>query len=533
MKVYYPLLMVVAVLLLVIGPGAGVMGEGIDVAKDITSLCLIMPSEGDLAPMLDGDERTAWIQEKAGAQIEIQLPSGAPAGGLYLSWLEVPTALDIIEYDSGGRELARGNRESIYKYYFNYYQFEAETVQVVIRLANIGAPLAELRVFGPGELPQNVMNWHPLEKADLMLVAVHPGDELRYFGGALPYYALARGKTVQPVYMSGSGEQCRAALAILWELGICHYPAFMGLADGNPSTMADMEALWGKTQALSAMVTNIRKYKPDVIVSHDPQGEEGAIAHQLAAITVREAVLQAPVARKFGGSSSEFGTWQVKKLYLSQLETAQVTLNWNLSAQALGGRTPDEVARQLYAKYQPPAHAGSYQGDNSRFGLAMTALSADMERNDFFENVPGNVADPALRAGAVGEDDTTGEPTSGEAQAATDGDTADGTASDNGDADDTGADPGDDTDGHSGDDLAGQAGSVESGTDSAGRGDDPRRGKYTLMLFGIPVSLAVMTFCVLWVRDWILRARRRAELKRRAKAEARRRASVRRRPPAR
>ena len=507
MKFNFKVTLAATVVLFALTSFTGALCEPTDTAKDITSLCMVMPSEGDVTLLLDGDERTAWTYEKPGAQIEIQLPAGTPTGGLYLSWLEVPTALDIIEYDGVGKELARGNRETIYKYYYNYYLFEVETVQVVIRLAEVGAPLAQLRVFGPGELPPTVMHWTPLEKADLMLIAVHPGDELRYFGGALPYYARVRGKTVQPVYITGSGEQGRTALTALWELGIRHYPSFLGLADGNPSTMAEMEDLWVKTRALSSLVTNIRKYKPDVVITHDPQGEEGDISHQLAAITAREAVLQAPVSRKFGGSYSEFGAWQVKKMYLHRLETAPITMNWQIPSEALGGKTPGEVASRLYALYQSPAHSGGYQGDNTRFGLAMTALSADTERNDVFENVPGNVPDPALSTSSDEDNDEDGDH---ESPAITpEGIPPADTKADADASQDFVADESINT-------SSDQKHEPTHDTAVSARTDDPRRGKFTLMLFGIPTALALLTFCGLWVRARILLARRRRELRRRA-----------------
>ena len=84
----------------------------------------------------------------------------------------------------------------------------------------------EVFVFGDGDLPDWVQRWEPTpEKADLLLLVAHPDDELIFFGGTIPTYAVERGMNVVVAYMSYSNTTRRSELLNgLWHLGVRQYP---------------------------------------------------------------------------------------------------------------------------------------------------------------------------------------------------------------------------------------------------------------------------------------------------------------------
>lgn len=86
--------------------------------------------------------------------------------------------------------------------------------------------LNEVFVFGAGDLPDWVQRWEPtVEKADLLVLATHPDDELIFFGGTIPTYAVEQKKNVVVAYMSYATAARRSELLNgLWHMGVRNYP---------------------------------------------------------------------------------------------------------------------------------------------------------------------------------------------------------------------------------------------------------------------------------------------------------------------
>lgn len=63
--------------------------------------------------------------------------------------------------------------------------------------------IAEIHLFGEGELPSWVQTWKPFEgKADLLVLSAHGDDELLFFGGVIPYYAGEKQMNVIVCYLT-------------------------------------------------------------------------------------------------------------------------------------------------------------------------------------------------------------------------------------------------------------------------------------------------------------------------------------------
>jgi len=104
-------------------------------------------------------------------------------------------------------------------------------------------------------------------------------------------------------------------------------------------------------------------------------------------------------------SAKEWGTWQVKKLYVHLWgdESNQTRFDWEVPLAALGGKTGTEVAEEAYAlhvsqqgmgkKYHGkfiPFSVRKYGGElypNTVFGLYFSTVGPDAAHDDFLENI--------------------------------------------------------------------------------------------------------------------------------------------------
>ena len=104
-----------------------------------------------------------------------------------------------------------------------------------------------------------------MEKADLLFLIAHPDDELLFTGGAIPTYAVEKGKQVAVAYLTPSNTTRRSeALNGLWAMGVRNYPIFgefsdryeVSVIDGGPGFNADKVSDCG--QRVGTGIQNVR-----------------------------------------------------------------------------------------------------------------------------------------------------------------------------------------------------------------------------------------------------------------------------------
>ena len=364
-----------------------------DVAEGITSKCKITVSEGDAAVLTDKAMKTHWAPASGRGRITIELPD-QPAGGLSVSWFEEPEDFLISAKDKNGSECNRYARETGFVKIKDYFELDPNVRKITIEVNSAKDAVSELSVFSQGTLPASVQVWDdPVKKADFMVVSAHQDDELLWFGGAIPEYAVDRGKRTVVVYMANCGRLRRKeAMDGLWAMGIKNHPVFNNFVDKRSRDLQEGLEMWGgEDKVVGKLVENIRQYKPSVVLSHDLNGEYGHGGHRATAYAVQKAVEAASDKDKYPESAAKYGAWQVKKLYLHLYPDQQMTMDWNQPLKAFGGKTGYEMACIGYAQHQ--SQQGFYQMeqggkyDNTKFGLAYTSVGEDAEKNDFFEHV--------------------------------------------------------------------------------------------------------------------------------------------------
>ena len=283
------------------------------------------------------------------------------------------------------------------KYLSNWHPLEEPVNRIrILTTSRERLRIAELQLFGEGKKPEEVQDWQDLDKADIMLLACHPDDEVLWFAGLMPVYA-DRGYKVQLAMMTPEYEERQLELLqSAWHCGMRYYPYFIGLHDKNGhKNLARQYTLWkGKTRVHRLVTECFRKFKPEVVVTHGEGGEYGHSAHKATADSAKTCIKYAANSRKYPESAKEYGTWQVKKLYLHEYEKNKVSMDWTQPLESFGGKTGFDIAGEAFLYHVSQVKIGHYEfkpvgdHDNTAFGLYYTAVGPDQGKNDFMENIP-------------------------------------------------------------------------------------------------------------------------------------------------
>ena len=390
-------------------------------AQDLTSQCKITVSSQSkrLARMTDRDFLTAYVGDKQkNPSVEIAAPKGQPIYGVYVCfggklypW--------VLEAKQNGKWVGVYQSEGAFAHEYAPLPEGASDVRVRLN-TDKQAVLAinELYAYGEGETPATVQQWLPgPEKADLLVLSGHPDDEILFFGGTIPYYAGERNMKVVVAYLTAGnmsdlikndrGTARRSELLNgLWEMGLKYYPEIYDFWDKYSKNLESGYEAVGKKKVQETMVELLRRYKPEVVVTHDVNGEYGHGIHRVCADVMMHCIPSAAEAANYAASAQQYGAWQVKKLYLHMYNQNVIEMDWDQPLSAFGGRTGYQVAEDAYQWHVSQHEAGQKNPDTGKFeyfivepreskyscyryGLAYSTVGYDVNGNDFFENIPG------------------------------------------------------------------------------------------------------------------------------------------------
>lgn len=356
----------------------------------------------EFANMRDDDFSTYFpLKDKKGY---LEVHSEEPVYGIYLMQFEknvVPLSYDLQVKGSGGEweTVAQGGQ-----YLIHWHPLEEGVTE--FRIAGTSEErirVAELRLYGEGEKPAELQDWQTIDKCDMMLLSGHPDDETLWFAGLLPTYAGERKLRVQVAVMVPTGGMRKLELLhAIWHSGVTAYPEFIGFVDNNGKTVAGQYAKWrGKNRVLGLVTEVIRKHQPEVLVTHDENGEYGHGAHRTACAAAKECFKLAAKEKNYPKSAKKYGAWQIKKLYIHLYKKNQVKCDWNVPLEAFGGKTGYEVAAESFQYHRSQVkrgwvlepdgtvrnNSGELPYDNSLFGLYATKVGQDTGTGDFMEHI--------------------------------------------------------------------------------------------------------------------------------------------------
>lgn len=365
-------------------------------AQEITAQCDMRSQEGKLlASLSDQNYETAWTCGSSDRLI-ITSQSGAPIAGLYVQFSNKTCPFEVQTKDDNGKW------QTVYtcgaQFLTHYVPLPQAENEVRLRpVAGKGSVrFAEVHVLGEGDVPEWVQQWEPPhEKADLLLISAHPDDEILFMGGTIPYYAGELGMAVQVAYLVPATPYRKLELLDgLWLCGVRNYPDIGTFPDVFSTSLSEMykHEDWKRDRVLRYMTGLYRRYQPEVVVTHDVNGEYGHGAHRVASDAAQQAVALAADAGYQHKKLAQTEPWQIKKLYLHLYEQGAMRMDWRVPLKAFGGKTAFEMAEAAFACHVSQQHTeykvedfGPY--DNAKFGLAFTSVGEDVEKNDFFEHV--------------------------------------------------------------------------------------------------------------------------------------------------
>ena len=368
-----------------------------ETAADITAACEYKTGSGrkSFNSCKDRKYDTYW-QSNGGnsAWVEITAPKGETISGVWLQQYEHNHSWCLLIPD-GDNWTEAARTEGVYL--SEYLPVPEGTTRV--RVANPKGVnqrflLAELHVYGTGDTPREVQQWNPpADKADLMLLVAHPDDEVLWFGGALPRYAGEEEKICQVCMMVPTMPYRRLELLdCLWTCGVKNYPVWGGFRDAFSYTLKNAYKRWSKNHVYEVVTGWIRRFKPEVLLTHDINGEYGHGAHRVCADAAMHCIELAANGTKFAKSAKEYGLWDVPKTYIHLYSENVIDMGWDQKLAAFGGQTGYEVAVKAFlchVSQQKTEYRVENDGpwDCSLFGLYRSLVGPDEEKDDFFEHL--------------------------------------------------------------------------------------------------------------------------------------------------
>ncbi|MCR4805229.1 MAG: PIG-L family deacetylase [Clostridia bacterium] len=343
---------------------------------------------------------------------EVVVETDEDMRGLYLVWDSVPGPwLLKAESDGTSRGLLCGQSGFLHE----YVALDEPSKKVSVCMPKEGTILCDVFAYGEGELPSDVQVWqNPCEDADMLLISTHADDEHLFFGGTMPTYAGELGYDVQIAYLThhwAEPYRPHELLNGLWTVGMTHYPIISTFTDYYSDNLEHAKTLWDLNEVEAYEVMLLRRFKPEVVIDHDVNGEYGHGAHRLNTWVLQQAIEWAADPAWRAGEAAESGSYLaqaqalpafgVQKVYLHLWPENAVRMNWDKPLSHFGGRTAFEMAGAGFACHRSQqqwfsmGRTGVF--DSAAFGLYYTAVGPDekTEDADFFEHVVWASGEPA------------------------------------------------------------------------------------------------------------------------------------------
>lgn len=369
-------------------------------ANDITEDCKfkVCSSGRKYTLMTDKKYTSYWESNKIKTPwIAITAPEGKPIAGLYVCFGNMPESWEIQTSDDGKDWFTAVPGDTRFLHAYVALPQPAQHVCLAVTSEKKTAlRINDLFVLSEGDLPDWVQVWQPTEeKADILFLSTHPDDELIFFGGAIPTYAVEQQRKVVVAYFTRSNTTRSSELLNgLWHMGVRTYPVIGNFKDSYAKNLkAAYKTAGGKGKVNEWIVGLYRQYKPEVVVTQDTNGEYGHKQHMMIADAAQNCIALAANEDEFTASTIAYGTWQVKKLYLHLYPENQITFDWTVPLKSMNGATGIELAEEAYTLHKTQASSGmsvtetGTKYDNRVFGLAFTSVGEDVRKDDFLENI--------------------------------------------------------------------------------------------------------------------------------------------------
>lgn len=346
-------------------------------------------TDGSNCNRITDDNFNSSEEFEAGTRITIE--SEENIDSIYIKWEKIPGAWTL---ETNGQSIPCGANNFLHE----FVKLPAPATQAVIVVPDGGVEIADVYAFSAGDLPSFVQVWKPSwDRADILVLSAHADDDVLFFGPLIETYVNENKARVQVVYFTNmaltENYRCHELLEGLWTMGVKNYPFTMDVLDAYSET--DEWALenlnMSEDEARAATVSVIRRFKPQVLVLHDIDGEYGHGQHMLSSRLGREALDICPDASKYPDSANQYGVWDVPKCYIHLYDDKKITIDDRVPLSSFGGITALDLAKEAYLKHESQQGAWFYVDDEYEyscawFGLYRT-LVGDDTGNDILEHI--------------------------------------------------------------------------------------------------------------------------------------------------
>ncbi len=313
-------------------------------------------------------ELTANISGK-GSSITVTSKDGSPIGSIYVKWNKAVKPYELI---TDTETLSCGE----YGFLHEFIALDNPSTAVTFSLpAEDPMGIYSLRIFTDNDVPADVQIWQPpCERADILLVSAHSDDEILFMGGIIPTYGVQQGARVQVAYMTEfwttTPVREHEKLDGLWEDGLRYYPVCGNFKDVYAENLADAEKKYDLDAMTAYVAEIIDRFQPQVVVTHDFNGEYGHGFHMLTAKAVAAAL--------------ETATFDVPKAYFHLYPENKLHMELNVPLSSMEGRTALDVAKAAYLQHKSQQWCWFYVSDTYKyscadFGLYKTTVGVDEE----------------------------------------------------------------------------------------------------------------------------------------------------------
>lgn len=333
-----------------------------------------------------------WMPSATSKTLTITLPEDGSAVLMTIEWRHPAESFSVVFLDANQKMISQETRAT--GFYADTVEFPPETRQVQLSMGGEDNLVRNLCVYDANYPDNSVQQWQPVpEKLDLMVVSPHQDDELLFYGGTIPY-ACQKGADVGVVYMTNCGRsRYSEALDGLWTAGLRSHPIFLNWRDQWGNNVNNALRTWSQNgvDPQKEMVRLLRKYKPEVIVGPDLEGEYGHAQHKLTARLICDAIPLAMDESYDPESVQEYGVWEVKKVYLHLYSENRIEMDWNQPLSPDSPISPIFLSKEAFDKHRSQQDFSmdrdGVKSDNRIFGLYYTAVGPDEAKNDIFENI--------------------------------------------------------------------------------------------------------------------------------------------------
>lgn len=365
-------------------------------ARDITQECRFsMPYAASKTAFAADRNNETMLESTPLTEPVLKItPGDTPVAALYVEFGRKPLPFDVqVKEDNAWRTVAH----CAGAYHQEYVAFPPVAGEMRLRFdtqeQTRQAGISEIYCYSQGDMDTSTVHiWQPApEKADLMIIVAHPDDEMLWLGGCIPYYAGERQLQVVVMYLTCSHPfRMQELLNGLWHCGVRQYPLLAGFQDVNTTSVENTYERWGRANVNACLITALRTYRPEVVVTHGFDGEYGHFHHITCAYSVQRTVSMAAEESKY----STLPLWQVKKTYHHGGNQPTTVMDWDVPLAAFAGKTAYQMACEGFEKHVSQNRTWYYvaprgeRWDSYVYTLTASTVGEDTAGGDLFENIP-------------------------------------------------------------------------------------------------------------------------------------------------